>query len=193
LSKLESDLYKVNKKGEDIIGLISENLLHLQGLIEEKKVNIIKNFHTNLPTVELDSLMISRVVTNLLSNAIKHTPEYGELSVAAVLGRGGKNGSNTTFGTLGDNTPVIEVSVSDSGGGIESENLSNVFSKFYQVSKPNKAKANGSGLGLAISKEIILAHKGLIGVDSELGKGTCFFFALPVNFYEYSKTVFSEF
>jgi two-component system sensor histidine kinase GlrK len=193
LSKVESGLYKVKKKSENLIELISENLLHLQCLIEEKNINVIKNFHVNLPNVELDSLMISRVMTNLLSNAIKHTPQYGELSVEAVLSRWGKNGSDTTFGNLVDNIPVVEVSVSDSGGGIENKNWSDVFSKFYQVSKPKEAKANGSGLGLAISKEIILAHKGIIGVGSELGKGTRFFFALPVNPNEYVKTVFSEF
>lgn len=193
LSKVEDDLYKVKKKSENIIELISENLLHLQCLIEEKNINVIKNFHPHLPNIDLDSLMISRVMTNLLSNAIKHTPQYGKLSVAAILSRERKNGSDTTFGTLAENVPVVEVSVTDSGGGIESENWSDVFSKFYQVSKPKDAKADGSGLGLAISKEIILAHKGVIGVGSELGKGTRFFFALPVGLTEYSKTMFSEF
>jgi len=184
ISKVESDLYKVNKKSENIIELISETLLHLHCLIEEKNINVIKNFHPHLPNVDLDSLMISRVMT---------TPQNGKLSGAAILSRGRRNGSDTTFGTQPENIPVVEVSVTDSGGGIESENWSDVFSKFYQVSKPKKTKADGSGLGLAISKKIILAHKGVIGVGSELGKGTRFFFALPVGLTEYSKTMFSEF
>jgi len=181
LSKAESSLYKVNKKEENLIELISENLLHLQGLIEEKRIKVINKFHKNLPKVKLDYMMISRVMTNLLSNAIKHSPQGGELRIDVGLRQGGGIDAKTVFGTLSENVPVVEVYVHDSGEGIDRENLSKVFSKFYQVKKTKNTKSNGIGLGLAISKEIILAHKGLIGAKSEPGKGTCFFLVLPVS------------
>ena len=74
----------------------------------------------------------------------------------------------------------VEVSVSDTGEGIPAEDLPNVFERFYRVDKSRARATGGSGLGLTIAKRLVEAHGGKITVQSELGKGSCFSFTLPV-------------
>ena len=100
---------------------------------------------------------------NLLSNAITHTAEGGRITVSA---------------RLKENT--IEVNVTDTGKGIPAEDLPNMFERFYRVDKSRQRPGGGSGLGLTIAKRLIEAHGGTIGVTSEFGKGSCFYFTLPV-------------
>jgi signal transduction histidine kinase len=73
------------------------------------------------------------------------------------------------------------VSVADTGPGIPREELDRIFDKFYQVSQVDKRKIRGTGLGLAISKALVQMHGGKIWVESELGKGSTFFFTLPAQ------------
>ena len=75
---------------------------------------------------------------------------------------------------------AVEFSVKDEGPGIPKEDFSKLFKKFQQLSNPAFSKG-GTGLGLAICKEIIQQHGGKIEADTELGKGSCFYFTLPVK------------
>jgi len=110
-----------------------------------------------------DSEKIEQVIYNLLSNAIKFTPSNGHIA----------------FGAASDGD-YIRVYVKDNGLGIKEEEMDNLFQEFSQLSARPTGGESSTGLGLAISRRIINAHRGKISVESEWGKGSTFYFLLPV-------------
>jgi len=132
----------------------------LQPLADAKQQTIESHVESNVPEVTADSRLAGRVVSNLLSNSIKFTRKGGRIVVSA---------------RQRDNT--ILISVSDEGPGIPAEHLSKVFERYWQAEETKRA---GLGLGLAIAKGIVEAHGGKIWVESELGKGSSFYFTLPL-------------
>ena len=100
---------------------------------------------------------------NLLENAVAHTAEGDSITVAA------KQQGNW-----------VEVSVTDTGGGIPAEDLPNIFERFYRVDKSRTRATGGSGLGLTIAKRLVEAHGGSISAKSAPKKGSCFSFTIPV-------------
>jgi PAS domain S-box-containing protein len=125
----------------------------------ERKDDLVLNLAPKLPRIKCDKDKIMQVLLNLISNGIKYS-ERGPIVITTQL-----------------NTREIEFSVKDSGQGIYPEEMENVFLPFSHG--PGR-KTGGTGLGLAISKEIILAHNGQIWVESEFGKGSTFYFTLPL-------------
>ena len=113
--------------------------------------------------VQGDPLRLAQVFDNLLGNAIKFTGRGGRIDLS-VQGRGGS----------------ARVEVCDTGVGISPENAARIFDRFYQVDGTVTRRRGGIGLGLAICKLIVEVHGGIIGVDSQLGSGSCFFFSLPL-------------
>jgi signal transduction histidine kinase len=128
---------------------------------KEKGINLVLELDSSLPTVSFDKDKINQVLSNLVNNAIKFT----------------KQGSITIATSKREDT--IQVSVSDTGYGIKNEDLPRLFHEFEQLETSGAGKASGTGLGLAISKEIITKHNGEIWAESEVGKGSTFFFTLP--------------
>lgn len=114
-----------------------------------------------LPAVRADRHRVMQVFSNLIGNSLKFTPADGRVIVRARL-----KGNHVVF------------SVSDTGSGIPKENLGDIFSPYWQA---KRAERLGAGLGLAIAKGIVEAHGGRIWVESEPGRGTDFYFTLPVE------------
>jgi signal transduction histidine kinase len=114
--------------------------------------------------VEVDPRRIAQVVTNLVENAVKYSPDGGEI----VLG-----------GRVQGN--ALEVSVADRGVGIPTRDLHRVFDRFHRVEGEISKRVGGTGLGLAICQRLVEAHDGRIWVESRLGKGSTFFFTLPLT------------
>ena len=108
---------------------------------------------------------VRQVLLNLLSNAIKFTPDGGQITVVAAVTNGGA---------------TARVAVTDSGIGIAPEDQARLFQEFVQLDASASRKYEGTGLGLALSRRLIELHGGAIGVESELGKGSTFWFTLPV-------------
>lgn len=114
--------------------------------------------------VSLDPLKVSQVFDNLLDNALKYTPKGSRLSVSARLkGR------------------EVEVCVRDNGPGIPAEDLPHIFERFYRVDKGRSRDKGGTGLGLSIVKHIIQLHGGRVWAESTLGRGSAFYFTLPLR------------
>ncbi|HZG40370.1 MAG TPA: histidine kinase [Nodosilinea sp.] len=133
-----------------------------QNRLREKQQVLTTEIPQDLPTVYADGTQVRRVVTNLLDNAIKYTPQGGKVSIVA----------------LHRTTQKVEVSVSDTGPGIPSENRDRIFEESYRLQRD--VTQEGYGLGLALCQRIVRAHYGQIWVNSAPGDGSSFYFTLPV-------------
>jgi GAF domain-containing protein len=111
-----------------------------------------------------DERKIKQILLNLLSNAVKFTPEGGRIGISARQTDG-----------------AVEISVSDTGIGIAPEDQGKIFEEFRQVGGDYAHKKEGTGLGLTLAKKFVELHGGKIWVESEVGKGSTFTFALPIN------------
>ncbi|MFZ1472702.1 MAG: ATP-binding protein, partial [Anaerolineae bacterium] len=125
----------------------------------------------NLPPVLGDADRLGEVLDNLLANAIKFSPNGGVIRVTAApaLARLGD----------GDAQTGIEVTIQDQGIGIAADQQTRIWERFYQVDSTKTRRFGGTGLGLAIAKRIIEAHGGVVGVESQLGAGSSFWFIVP--------------
>ncbi len=128
-----------------------------------KGITLAADLLEELPLVDVDSQRIGQVLGNLLSNSLTHTPSGGEVVIAAQA-----------------RESEVEISVSDTGEGISAEHLPYIFERFYRADKSRSRATGGTGLGLAIARQLVEAHGGRIGVESEVGQGTRFTFTLPV-------------
>ncbi len=114
-----------------------------------------------LPNVRADKSRLEQVLVNIIHNAVKFTRTGGEIILGAKAGE-----------------EVIRFAVRDTGAGIPSESLSRIFERFYRVDRSRTG--SGTGLGLSISKHIVEAHNGRIWVESEEGRGSTFYFEIPL-------------
>jgi signal transduction histidine kinase len=111
-----------------------------------------------------DERKIKQILLNLLSNAVKFTPEGGRIGINAR-----------------QTHRAVEISVSDTGVGIAPEDQARIFEEFRQVGSDNAKKVEGTGLGLTLAKKFVELHGGKMWLESEVGKGSKFFFTLPVQ------------
>jgi len=131
----------------------------------KNKIGLESNLPPDLSPVKIDEDRIRQVIENLLGNALKFTSQGGKVIVSST--------------PEGNQKAYVEVSVSDTGCGIPGADLKKIFDKFKRTNT-GRETAIGTGLGLSIAKHIIAAHGGEIWVESEPGKGSTFFFTLPV-------------
>jgi two-component system, NarL family, sensor histidine kinase BarA len=136
-------------------------------LIRKKKLHFETRIDTSLPCVEADRDKVIHVLGNLIGNAIEFTPSEGFIRISAEpsVRRDG----------------WLQVMVEDSGIGIDPQHHEMIFREFAQVDSSRSRRHHGTGLGLAIARNFIQLHGGEIWVESELGKGSRFFFTLPAD------------
>jgi two-component system phosphate regulon sensor histidine kinase PhoR len=115
-----------------------------------------------LPSINADRNLLERAIVNLIDNAVKFTPTGGDIYVSARASDG-----------------LLTVAVRDTGEGIDPDDLSRVFERFYKADRARRA--GGSGLGLAIVKHTIEAHGGSVSARSNLGRGSSFTFSIPAR------------
>ena len=148
---------------EDINTILDGMILLVSTETKKKQINIIKNYASDLPPIQIDREQIKQVFLNILLNAIEATSENGKITVKtrSFIKPGGE--------------PYAQIEFTDTGCGIPEEYLEDIFNPFFTT------KSTGSGLGLSISNQIIQDHRGYIDVESQLDKGSSFFINLPVN------------
>ena len=159
VSNIAGEHFKLDKHDFNFKMLVEESVSSVQ-LTSPKHEIIIEN--NEAIEYNGDRLRLEQVFTNFLNNAIKYSPNADKVILNSSIQ------SNN-----------IVVSIQDFGIGIEKENLSKIFDRFYRVDN-TEMKFQGLGLGLYISSEIIKAHKGSFWIESELGKGSIFYFLLPL-------------
>jgi signal transduction histidine kinase/ligand-binding sensor domain-containing protein len=163
LAKIEAGKVEWHMTPVAVPEIIARAAAATTSLFESNGLLFNKQIDSNLPEIIGDQDKLIQVVINLISNAVKFT-EKGSVSCRAE-----RKGSE------------VVISVSDTGIGISAEDQPKVFEKFTQVGDTLTDKPRGTGLGLTICKEIVEHHGGRIWVESELGKGSTFSFALPVS------------
>ncbi len=161
---IESGKLRVEKAPAVLTEILGNIDLRMVALAEQKKIEFKTLIEGGeFPAIPLDSRRIDQALTNLIGNAFKHTPAGGRVTVRAVREPGD-----------------LRVEVRDTGEGIPGDALPRIFEEFYQV-ESHTSKKDGLGLGLTIAREIVHAHGGEIGAESDgPGLGAKFWFTLPI-------------
>ncbi len=167
ISRIEAGIVQIERENVDMKELVDRAVHTLKPQAEEKKISLnTKNAAVDL-CVEGDADMLYQVVLNLISNAVKYTPEGGRITVS---------------GDTDNLTRSVLITISDTGLGIPPDALPKLFDKFFRVEN-YKRVAKGTGLGLSLCKHIVeTVHQGQIGVESKLGMGSRFWFAVPMRY-----------
>ena len=163
LAKLDSGERKLAPEAFSVGELVQDVLQQFRLAAEAKNVALEARFAQELPFVFADIALTERVFQNLFQNALRHTPEGGEVRVTLLPGEG-----------------VVTVHVSDTGEGIPTDKVGQIFDRFYQVDRSHRDKSGRSGLGLAIAKRILELHGSQIEAHSVPGTGTTFSFQIPL-------------
>ncbi len=164
ISKIEAGKMEFNFEDVDLHKTVKSVMSSASALVKSKPdIDLRSNLPEDLPQVIADERRVRQVILNLLSNAAKFTEE-GYIEVAATY----------------DNYQVI-LSVEDTGIGIPPEKIADVFERFKQVDSSSTRRYEGTGLGMSLSRMFVQAHGGDIWVESTVGKGSTFYFSLPIG------------
>ena len=141
---------------------VAEALEELKQLLTHHPVDV--RIPADLPNARMDTAHIKEVLVHLIENAAKYSPAGAPIRITAEAR---------------ENDPMLTVSIADRGPGIDDFEQSLVFEKFYR-GRNQRVQVHGTGMGLAICKAIVEAHNGRLGVTSQLGHGSVFYFSLPI-------------
>ena len=143
--------------------IADDTLAMMNTQFQKKSLHVESQISSELPLLMVDRRKIKQILINLLSNAIKYTPEEGHIQVSAD--------------SEGDK---VRITVSDTGVGIAKEQQKQIFSEFHQADRMRDEMLGGAGLGLALTRCLVAMHGGEVGVESELEKGSMFWFTVPI-------------
>jgi signal transduction histidine kinase/CheY-like chemotaxis protein len=163
LVRIESGKVELNISQASPPLLIEESMKVVKPMADDKGLTLTPEESGDIPDINVDRNQIIQVLINLLNNAVKFTHE-GSITLGARL---------TTDG-------FVEFHVADTGEGIFPEEKDTIFDEFYRIAEVTPNRPRGSGLGLSISRRIVEYHGGRIWVESELGRGSTFYFTIPV-------------
>jgi signal transduction histidine kinase/DNA-binding response OmpR family regulator len=160
LSKIEAGRMEISCQDLSVASMFGEVVSALRPLAEKKSQTLHASADGAL-AVRADATRFKQVLMNLVANAIKFTPDGGRIEL-----EGQKSGT------------TVQVKVRDNGPGIPKEEQQRIFDAFYRLRQSNEA-IEGTGLGLAITQSLIKLQGGTLGLESEPGRGSCFYFSLP--------------
>ena len=181
--KLQSDKLQLKVGKFNIVKSTKNILSFFNEESKRRSIQLDLKYESVDFSVWADKGILDKVMFNLLSNAFKVTPNKGKIRVRIVSDK------TRVLPLVNKSTPVpvVEISVKDNGPGIDQKDYNKIFERFYQVGQLNKSYYGSTGVGLDMVKNFIKLHKGLIEVESELGKGSKFKVFLP-----YGKEFFQD-
>ncbi|WP_299550848.1 hybrid sensor histidine kinase/response regulator transcription factor [Seonamhaeicola sp.] len=176
--KLELNKVTVRAKEIDLVSFTKDIMSYF------KEETLSKDVHLNMDAdfasipIWADERMLEKIIFNILSNAVKITPNGGAINVDI------KSTDELLMLPLVDSkdpVEVVQICISDTGSGIEEEELKKIFERFYQSKSLNKGYYGGTGIGLEVVREFVNLHKGKVDVSSKVGEGTTFKIILPIG------------
>ena len=167
LARIEAGKMELNFEEVKLSEMVNSVLSTAKGLVKEKPIQLVAKIPADMPAVRGDTMRVRQVMINLLSNASKFTDE-GSITVE----------TRVQTGPTGKTEALINVI--DTGPGISEDGQAKLFRAFSQVDGSATRKTGGSGLGLSICANLVQLHGGRIGVTSAEGKGSTFWFTLPL-------------
>ncbi len=163
MSRIEAGVLAVEAEPVDLFPLLEETAARFQMLTREHEITL--RLPSHLPLVMADARRTRQVLRNLIENALKYSPGGGPVTIAVKLQSG-----------------QVQISVADEGIGIDAYQLDRIFDRFYQADSASTREVGGTGLGLSICKAIVEAHGGQIWAESKPGRGSTFYFTLPLTY-----------
>jgi signal transduction histidine kinase len=166
-SRLETGKLTLEIKPGSLGAVIEQLTTLLAPVAAGKRITLTHEVEADLPEFCFDENRLMQVLVNLVNNALKFTPESGRVTITA--------------GRTSEHPGCVEVAVSDTGCGLAPAEKERVFERLYQVPNSDAGSEQGLGLGLYICRELVQSHGGRIWVESELGKGSTFYFVIPLE------------
>jgi len=163
LALAEAGQLRLNLRPIDAASVIEATASNFALLAEESQIALDAETEANLPSIVADPDRVAQVLRNLLINALRHTASGGRISIAAQRDDRG-----------------VRIEVADTGEGIRAQDLPHVFERFWSTDPSRLHDLGGSGLGLTIARQLVQSQGGTIGVESQPGRGSRFWFILPV-------------
>lgn len=165
LAQAEAGQLPFQMAAVDLAKLAEDTAVSFLPAAAEKNIHIQRDLASNLPHVHADADRLRQVLHNLLANALRHTPDGGQITIAAQR--------------TGDE---LQLSIADTGEGFPPEMQPYLFDRFYRSDRSRRRDSGGAGLGLAISKAIVAGHNGRIQAASPgINQGSTFSITLPIN------------
>ena len=163
LGRIESKDIKLHLRSKDINALLIEVIKKSEYLARQKNISIVTEFEPMF-SVKVDEDLLRQVFTNLVENAIKYSPNDSSIMISTEEIDG-----------------KVQVQVADQGIGISTDEIGNLFTKFYRAKEIRDSEVKGSGLGLYLARYFVDLHKGQISVESAPQQGSTFTVELPMN------------
>jgi signal transduction histidine kinase len=165
LTRLEAGRLAVLLNPTDLSALIESVAVEYRPQLSAKSQHLSVYIQPQVPPALCDEARASQIIANLLSNASKYTLEGGEITVSL---------------TLAEEEGFVQVSVTDTGVGISTEDQKRLFERFFRAKSAGEARARGTGLGLYITRSLVELHGGKVWFESEIGKGSRFHVTFPI-------------
>jgi PAS domain S-box-containing protein len=163
LSKIDAGKFELHEESCDLTEAIRQALVFVRAPMEAAGIVLWENSADGLPPLKADARSIKQIITNLVSNALKFTPRGGRISVGATLDAGN----------------ALALTVSDTGIGMDPDEIPLALTPFQQLDSAWDRKYQGTGLGLPLTKGLLSLHGGSLEIESELGKGTAVIARFP--------------
>lgn len=179
IAKIEAGKYEMSYETFSVEETMSEILNIMKPMADKKAIGLSLSLSGGVDSITADSVKLKQVFYNLLSNAIKFTPEGGKVTVFAGRETGRGDSEHQEF---------IKFAISDTGVGIDSDDVERIFDEFEQADTAFSRRYGGAGLGLALTKKLVELHGGTVTVESRLGEGSTFTVSVPLVSHLEEKT-----
>jgi signal transduction histidine kinase len=164
LSLADAGELKLIYQSVNLHELLQQVKQSFEPIAQQQQINLSVHADEALSDLRIDRERMAQVLGNLVSNALRYTPEGGSVILSAAI-----------------RSSAVQLTVQDTGTGIDPEKLPNIFERFYRTEESRHQYADESGLGLAIAKSIVESHGGTISATSQVGEGTTMIISLPLQ------------